>query len=160
MNKYLNIILSAFIVQLFMSCNERPKYEVRKLFVESENLPEAIRECFEDSYKNRRDTIYNFAWSVDNSADSIIYVYYNADILPKSNLLDGTRKIKIGLLEEKDSANNPLYYVHLYKSEQDKWVRTWNLGNTSFYSDTIVSEAYMNRVLNSWLNVSFWKGLP
>lgn len=157
MSKFIPILL--LIGLLFVSCNNRSKYEDRKLFIESENLSQSLKKSFENSYANKRDTVYNFGKIDEKEGDSIIYVFLNADILPKSNLLDGTRKIGIGLLNETDSVGNPLYYVHFYKSEEGKWIRTWNLGNTSFYSDSLLSEQEICSVLLARLKPQGWKGL-
>lgn len=97
MNKCLLIIL---IVYCQISCRHESNYELRKLFIEYKNIPEDIQSQIEISVLNKRDTIYNWG-KTDHGKESIIYEYYPANQLPKSNLLDGTRKICLSLLDQK-----------------------------------------------------------
>lgn len=158
MNKA-NLLICILLLTGLISCKKESPYEIRSLYIEYSNIPENIRKQIDMNVLNRSDTIYNWT-KTDHAKDSIIYKYYFADELPESNLLDGTRKIRFSLLDKKDSIGNPYYKVELYKSEQSKWKRTWNLGMTPFYSDTIVSDKYIAEVFSSRLNMPQWKGLP
>ena len=141
MSRYLLIILS--LIYFFLtSCKPENPYEIRNLYIEYQNVPEDIKRQIDVFIENKQDTVYNFA-KQNNEKNTIIYKFYDASQLPESNLLDGTRKIRLSLLKEKDSIGNPLYCVELYKSEQSRWKRNWNLGSTPFYSDTLVSNIYI-----------------
>lgn len=156
----LRLLIQILTIAGLASCQEnKSPYEIRNLYIETQNLPSGIKNAIEKSLENRRDTVYNYA-STEGQKDSIIYKFNMAETLPKSNLLDGTRKITVLLSNEKDSIGNPLYRVELYNSEKSEWKRVWNLGNTPFRSDTIVSDAHIEQVLLSSLDIRYWKGLP
>ncbi|TFD95032.1 hypothetical protein E2605_14530 [Dysgonomonas capnocytophagoides] len=158
MNKTKLLVYLLFVAGL-ISCSKESPYEIRSLYIEYNNIPADIQKMIEQQVENKKDTVFNFA-KTSEKKQYIIYRFYSASQLPKENLLDGTRKIRLSVLNEKDSIGNPLYQVELYKSEQSQWKRTWNLGSTSFYSDTIVSDKYIGQALISSLNISDWKGLP
>lgn len=162
MNNYLYISLIS--ISLFLSgfgCKpQSKKYEIRKVFIETDKLPIGIKQCIVGKFTNEADTLYNFTKSKPEDGDSIIYRFLDADSLPSTNLLDGTRKISLVLFNEKDSVGNPYYAVESYASERSQWKRTWNLGRTSFYNDTLLTDDNICGILFEWLNFHNWKGLP
>lgn len=155
MNKILILLLVIFLVFLF-SC-KRDNYETRNIYVEGRNLPDSILSVFSNAVTNRCDTIHD--WGKEDG-NYIIYKYHDASVLPKNNLLNGTRKVVIELFDERDSVGNPYYSFSLYNSEDSTWKRVYNFGRTSFYMDTVVSSEFIANSLIKRLDFKNWKGQP
>lgn len=152
------IISSIFCLLGIYGCSsDKNKYEVRNIYVDANIAYPSIKTCFENGYKSISDTLYNFT---GEGADSIIYKFHDAKELPSSNLLNGTKKIRISLYEKRDSVGNPIYNTEHYIWDVTDWRRIFNFGETSFYSDSLINEKEMCEFLLSRLNFRYSKMLP
>lgn len=158
MNKIALIILFFICISGIYSCSsDKGKYEVRNIYIDANIAYPEIKACFENGYKGKADTLYNFT---GEGADSIIYRYHNFGELPTSNLLNGTRRFRISLYERKDSLGNPIYNMEHFKWDVSDWRRIGNFGETSFYSDSLLSkEEICNRLLHR-LDFRYSKMIP
>lgn len=160
MRSYKLLVLLVLVILVGCKPENNTKYEERKLFAEMVNLPSEVEQCIRSHYTGRVDTVYNYGRG-DKEKEYIVYKFFDADSLPKTHLLDGTRKIRLLLLNEKDLVGNPLYSQHLYLSEKSNWKRVRNFGDTPFCgSDTLVSNKYICEILSNRLNIQYWKALP
>lgn len=143
------LIVLIFILSL-TSCNtkhsdnNKSKVIIQNLYIETQNFPDDTKSCIESKFENRIDT----SWVINDTV--YMYHYRNADLLPNSNLLDNTKKIRISILDEKDSIGNPIFSVEVFRTEQSKWRQTSNSSRNLMYSDTLLSKQEIcNQIVNS-----------
>lgn len=127
------IILTPILL-FFAGCNKKPSNVIIKdLYIETVNFPEDIKSCFTSRFENRMDT----SWVINDTV--YMYRYKDASLLPDSNLLDNTKKMRISILEKSDSIGNPIFSVEVFKTEESKWRRVSNSSNNPARVDTLLS---------------------
>lgn len=163
-NKTKLAILTILVIAISLgySCSsDKNKYEVRNIYVDANIAYPSIKNCFESRLKTMTDTLFNWEKNYgQEGSDSIIYNYLDFKGLPTTNLLDGTRRYRISLYEEKDSIGNPLYNMEHFIWDVYDWRRIANFGKTSFYADSLLTEDEMCRFLVKRLSFEYSKALP
>lgn len=147
-----------------ISCSDRKdrnktNSEVRKVYVELKGTPESVTDYILQSMIDRRDTI-GIQDEQQGNVQMIVYSFYDAKELPESNILDGTRKLRLELYSEVDSVGNPYYSYSWYKSSNSEWIRTMNFAKRSINQDSLVSEQFIKDLLVSLINIRMLKQIP
>lgn len=142
--KILFIVLT--LILCFNSCGKKrnSNSKIKNLYIETVNFTPELKLCFDSHFFAGQKT--DTTWLLP---DTIIYHYKDAILLPDSNLLDYTKKMRITLLE-KDSVGNPAFSVEVFRSENSKWVRTSNSSRNPIYADTLLSHGQLcERIIGS-----------